>query len=206
VAATNLSGSVPASQLGSGPANAGTALYGDQTYKVTTNLTAAASAPITISSGVMNLNAIDVTNWGTNGSSQGYVLVSTNGLLQFAPFPSGGNGFAMSNTTNINLADGTEMAVTIAHGLGATPSLVRMVLYCTASDAGSGFNTGQEMEANYVFDASNDGPVFSVSANATDLFITYSGTPGSSCRLGKRRGTAAFSLFSNFKLKVYYHP
>jgi hypothetical protein len=205
VAATNLSGTVPAGQLGSGSAGAGTALYGDQTYKVTTNLTAAATAPITISAGVMNLNAIDVTNWGTNGSSEGYGLVSSKGVLQFAPLPSGGGGFSMLNTTNINLTDGTAMLVAIAHGLGATPSLVRMVLSCNAGDAASGFTTGQEIEANYIWEYAENAPAFSVSANAADLFITYDGTTGSKCYLGKAQNRV-FSSMNNFKLKVYYHP
>jgi len=195
---------VPAAQLGSGSAGAGTALYGDQTYKVTTNLTAAATAPITISSGVMNLNPIDVTNWGTNGSSQGYALVSSNGVLQFAPPPSGGGGFSMTNTTNINLTDGS-MSVTIPHGLSATPALVRMVLYCNANDAESGFTVGQEIEANYIYDYNQNAPAFSVSANAADLFITYDGATGSQCALGNAQNRH-FSLMSNFKLKVYYHP
>jgi hypothetical protein len=110
----------------------------------------------------------------------------------------------MLNTTNINLTDGTAMLVAIAHGLGATPSLVRMVLSCNAGDAASGFTTGQEIEANYVFDADNSTPAFSMSANATDLFITYNGTPGSYCHFGKTHVTS-FTSFSNFKLKVYYH-
>jgi hypothetical protein len=205
VATTNLSGTVPAAQLGSGTAGAGTALYGDQTYKATTNLTAAANAPVTISSGVMNLNAIDVTNWGTNGSSQGWLLVSSNGVLQFAPPPSGGTAFSMSYTTNINLVDGIPLSLAIGHGLGVTPSLVRMVLYCSVADASSGFTIGQEIEANYIWEYAQNAPAFSVSANAANLFITYDGTTGSHCYFGKAQNRA-FSTMSNFKLKVYYHP
>ena len=149
--------------------------------------------------------SVSVTNWGTNGSSQGYGLVSSNGVLQFAPLPSGGGGFSMLNTTNINLTDGTALSVTMPHGLGATPSLVRMVLYCNANDAQSGFTPGQEIEANYIWEYAQSAPAFSVSANATDLFITYDGTTGSQCYLG-RASPRVFSSMSNFKLKVYYHP
>ena len=114
----------------------------------------------------------------------------------------------MSVTANISLTDGSAKTMTIAHGLGATPSLVRMVLYCSTADSGSGLAVGEEIDNNAVISVVTGTLECSVYANSADLFVSYAGDAASSGNVTvTTQGGAGklISSMSHFQLKVYYH-
>lgn len=188
--AANLSGLVPTVNQGSGTANAGTALYGDQTYKAITNLTTSVTAPVSITAGILNLRAITYTNWVTNqADTQGGVVVSSNGLLQTVPFPSGGGGGGgfTGNASQFNSLGGSTniisgATVTNLQNYGATNVGITII----TNGAG-----------NYSLIITNSGGSISISGSN----ILYSGTNGSTLALMQSGSTLvlnASNMVANF--------
>jgi len=100
VPAGQLSGTVSTGNLGSGTANTGTALYGDQTYKVTTNATPGTN--IVIAGGAVSVGPAVLTNNDVN-------YRSLNGGLSVSGLLSAANGLQVTGNST---ASGTNQAAT----------------------------------------------------------------------------------------------
>lgn len=113
---------------------------------------------------------------------------------------SGGSGFASGQLAL------TQDAWTVAHGLGAKPSFVRLVLVCIVNDANTGLTVGKEEDVVSIFSPSNGTSAFGFSSDATNVYI------GSLDILVGNETEYNFvisgnvtppSSFNNFQLKVY---
>lgn len=111
-------------------------------------------------------------------------------------------------SANIAL-DGVSTAYTVAHGLGAIPPQVDVVLLCTANDASSGMLIGDSVDLHSVFNTAFIVPSFNIIRNATNIIVTTPnealvGNEGNyfvNTRTGG--GPAQITSFNNFVLKVY---
>ncbi len=173
------------------------------------NYLVVSNAPALNGSAIFNLNASQLSS-GTVATAR----LATSGTASATTFLAGNqtwatpSSFAMSVTANISLTDGSAKTMTIAHGLGATPSLVRMVLYCSTADSGSGLAVGEEIDNNAVISVVTGTLECSVYANSADLFVSYAGDAASSGNVTvTTQGGAGklISSMSHFQLKVYYH-
>jgi hypothetical protein len=83
------------------------------------------------------------------------------------------NGLTLTNFTSANFSlqflatNGTCM--TLAHGLGRTPTQVRFVFVCVSGD--SGYAVGDEIDIESVRNTSTGGQHFNVAANATSIYL-----------------------------------
>lgn len=113
------------------------------------------------------------------------------------------NSFSFCHSTSYPLADAVALNVNFAHGVGACPSYVRIVLLCTAPDAASGAAVGDEFECSGIIQGYQGMPVFCPFynySNAQNIFLFYSGDPANDCACAP----CQFNSFTNFSLKVYW--
>lgn len=94
-------------------------------------------------------------------------------------------------------------AATFAHGLAAIPSLVRVVLKCTDAGGDVGYSQNDEVtiESTFMDNGTNDFPSFSVSANATNVYVTRYSNPAGSIYL-MNRGTGVNAAITTSKWQV----
>ncbi len=111
VPAGQLSGTVPTGNLGSGTANGGAALYGDQTYKVTTNATPGTN--IVIASGAVSVGAAVVTNFDVNNRN-------LNGALAVGGLLSASNSLQVTGNSTASGANqaATQFSTASQYGVG----------------------------------------------------------------------------------------
>lgn len=175
---------------------------------------------------ITNLPAL---GWGTN-SATNYIqltnadqipifstVVTTNGVsnvLSKVTFLQLSNAIAgvpsaSFTSTNVNLAAGSVL--NMAHGLGATPSVVRWVLVCTTANAG--YSIGDEIPISSVVGSSaweTDAlPTFTGGANATNVFLSYYKTTPTSMELNvvtKNADGMTGLTEASWKAKVYAKP
>lgn len=113
---------------------------------------------------------------------------------------SGGSGFASAQLAL------TQDAWTVAHGLGAKPSVVRLVLVCIGNDANTGLTVGKEVDVVSVSIPGDGSLGFGFSSDATNVYAVSGEIP-----VGNEGdfvfiiagNTTVPSSFNNFQLKVY---
>lgn len=103
-----------------------------------------------------------------------------------------------TGTAAATLAAGVQ---TFAHGLGVTPSRVRVVLLCTTNQ--SPWTANDELDIAGVFDSGGSAPQIAVYANSTNVKVTLYSTG--------LRATSATSTYvtltaGSWKVKVYAEP
>lgn len=106
---------------------------------------------------------------------------------------------------------GTPLAVagasiSVAHGYGTVPKLVRGVIVCTVSgvnEAALGYAVGDEVDVNACFDANNNQAI-AVTANAATIYMGANAT--TNFLLPHRIGTTAEGIITaaNWKMRLYY--
>lgn len=111
----------------------------------------------------------------------------------------GGYGY-MTPHVSTTAALGSNTSYTIAHGLGANPSLVRVTLICDSAEMN--YSQGDEAEIIKFYDS---GPVvdmaFNISIDATNIIVT---TPNYATFTVKDKTSKAVSngTWNKWKLKV----
>lgn len=108
------------------------------------------------------------------------------------------------NSTQYALTDGTPLNVNFAHGLAAAPAMMDLRLLCTTNDAGTGMVAGQEIKSYCWFDAINLQFDFSIGADATKIYVNYTGDGGTNMRIDWNGGLKAPTTLNNFALKIYW--
>lgn len=103
---------------------------------------------------------------------------------------------------------GTQTAISAgvinqAHGLGTTPSYVRVALVCISTSAG--YAVGDQIDAVNIIatDGSLIFPGFNYGANATNVFITYTSTATGVALLNKTTGAPGTFDPTKFEFKAY---
>jgi len=121
-----------------------------------------------------------------------------------------GGGIATLNsfTSGLIAPPASAAVVSVAHGLGATPKIVRVVLRCTSNDAGSGLVSGQEInvEAIYnTFSAANGNSVYADAVNVYWANATFYVGNQSSISLSKTdaSGYVTITSVNNFSIRFY---
>lgn len=73
-------------------------------------------------------------------------------------------------------------AATVAHGLSAIPSYVRVVLRCTSAGGDEGYSQDDELaiESTFMDNGTNDWVSFAVGADATNVYVVRYSNPASS--------------------------
>lgn len=98
-----------------------------------------------------------------------------------------------------------------AHGLGATPKIVRTVLVCVVNDANTGYSVGDEVDIFSLFDGAQVN-AFAVWATVTTIMAACPGDipigNEANYSIAPKNGgvPATVSSFNNFRLKFYAIP
>lgn len=134
---------------------------------------------------------------GLSGSTNGAVVTLT---------ATGGGGGTLFASTNIPL---TNEFFTVQHGLGATPSWVRVVVVCVTNDSNMGTSVGQEWDADAWFNQGGGTWVFG--ADATNCYCSLPGVPVGNeinyvLKIPFSEGNESPSDFNHFRLKFYARP
>jgi hypothetical protein len=165
--------------------------------------------------GLTNLNDTNVFYKLTNTflASEGYVLQYHGGALQWintnwmgAGGGGGGGSYSFSHTTNINMLDGSLVNTTIAHGLGSVPSILKGYLVCSTNDASTGYAVGRRIPIECVQNAGHVVAPFTMSADATDIYISQTPFSGNGFTVTTAGGYAALNGFGNYQIVVVYGP
>lgn len=98
------------------------------------------------------------------------------------------------------------VAYTIPHGLSSTPKLMRVVMYCNANDAATGYSTGDEVPLEAISDGAGL-PCVTYYADATNIYInvTTAVITSASVYYTKKAGStqAHPTSYANFTPKIY---
>lgn len=110
---------------------------------------------------------------------------------------------AMPRFTSTETAIATGAIINTAHGLGATPGRVRLVLVCQTTDVG--YAAGDEIDAGQDgCSSAGDTPIFVVGANSTNVFCLCSSTTLRG--LNKTTGALDTLTAANWKAKIVAEP
>lgn len=118
------------------------------------------------------------------------------------------NGITISTTGitgAINMGSAT-LTENFAHGLGATPRLVRAVIRCTAADAATGYAIGDEIDVSAWEEITGaDAAGITVTTNATNVIVSRVSNSGANMIVVPRAGgnPVAPTALANFTPKVY---
>lgn len=142
-----------------------------------------------------------------NATASGVASLGGNNIFTGNNTFTGATVLKSFTTTNITIANGTKFTFTIAHGLGYVPTnFISLILVCTAPDSNSGLTAGisQTCPGNVIVSATGQSP-FTISEDAVNLYINYTGTAASSCNItgpANGGGTVSGSSFNNFVLRA----
>ena len=114
---------------------------------------------------------------------------------------------AITQSATYALTEATPLSVNFAHGLSAKPSYIHAVLLCTATDANTGFVSGQEIEAYTLMNTTGPNCAIGSYCDSAKIYLSFDGSSHTSLNFsGSPNGPIASpSSMSNFSLKVYYH-
>lgn len=157
------------------------------------------------------LSGANVTYQGTNS------LVADNGFIGNGAGLTNNNGYRFSST-NLFVSTLTQTnstgVYTFSHSLGATPTWVRVVLYCNSNDAQTSCIVGDEVDMTQCIDSTSfspsAGPGFNCIVNGTSIIIStifYTGQESNLLIPVKNSPPPSFYNntvdFSRWRLKVY---
>ena len=150
-------------------------------------------------------NAV-IWSWNTNGQLMNTNTVTGNwGLWNTNDVITLNGQLVLTNAAQAQypLTNAASLNVSFSHGLGHTP-ICRAVLLCTANDTSSGLTVGQEIGIESFVLYATSQTIFSVTANSTTIYLSFTGTGGSGVVVSLAGAGKNLSSFSNFSLKVYY--
>ena len=104
---------------------------------------------------------------------------------------------------NIAIPSSGSYSVSTAHGLGAIPQMVRVVLHCTTNDTATAYVVGDEIELSNITNNSNQIATFSWIVNATNVVLQRYSTGVISLLKKGTGGSTQVTAESNFVVKFY---
>lgn len=153
---------------------------------------------------------ISLTPVYTTNDPSSYVLIFTNGHPARMTMQSLSNSIVQGSkpvkftSTDTAVPAGGNNVINTAHGLGATPQLVRVVLVCQTAE--NNYAIGDEAAVEAVSSTAFGGTVWNWGANTTNVWVSYS-TPANSM-FNKTTAAAAAWTTGNWKVRIYavYFP
>jgi len=159
------------------------------------NSTPAWQTPPQVYTGLANPNA--------GGTNDGQLVAVNSGAAGTFKYVAANSMYTKAVVDNIAIPSSGSYSVSTAHGLGAIPQMVRVVLHCTTNDTNTAYVVGDEIELSNITNSSNQVATFSWIVNATNVVLQrYSTGTVTLLKKGTGAGTTV-SLESNFVVKFY---
>ena len=144
-----------------------------------------------------------LANPNSGGSNDGQLVAVNSGAAGTFKYVAANSMYTKAVVDNIAIPSSGSYSVSTAHGLGAIPQMVRVVLHCTAPDTATAYVAGDEIELSNITNNSNQVATFSWIVNATNVVLQRYSTGVISLLKKGTGGSTQVTAESNFVVKFY---